>query len=101
MENDQVSELEGTVAALERQIKLLLDATARQNQHATANPPILPPVVHDAPHASEHAQRKTRRPKPATPPEFDGERAKGLTFLHSCQTYICLCPEEFRDDQTK
>ena len=44
---------------------------------------------------------KDHRPKPATPPKFSGERTKGLAFLNSCQTYIHLCPEEFRDDETK
>ena len=98
-----MSELEGTVAAMEHKLNQILDTMAKLNQNITANPPTPPPVVHthNAPPSPEPAQRKTRRPKPATPAEFDGERTKGLTFLHSCQTYIRLCPEEFRDEQTK
>ena len=38
---------------------------------------------------------KAWRPKPAAPADFDGDQKRGLTFLHSCQTYIHLCPEEF------
>ena len=41
------------------------------------------------------------RARPATPPEFDRDRKKGMAFLNSCQTYIRLCPSEFPDEQTK
>ena len=36
-----------------------------------------------------------------TLPEFDRDHKKGLTILNSCQTYIHLCPKEFRDEQMK
>jgi hypothetical protein len=49
------------------------------------------------PISTPHA--RTVRPSP--PPEFDGERSKGLAFLNSCQTYIRLCPQEFPDEQVK
>ena len=49
----------------------------------------------------EPTPRKAQRPKPAIPPEFDRDCKKGLTFLNSCQTYICLCHKEFCDEQTK
>jgi len=39
--------------------------------------------------------------KPSFPPEFSGDQAAGKAFLTSCQTYICLCPEAFKDDLTK
>jgi hypothetical protein len=95
-EDEQVSSLAEVFTAMEHKLNQILDTMTRQN--ATVTPQTLPPVVYDTPPVPEH---KTRRPKPATPTEFDGDRKKGLTFLHSCQTYIRLCPEEFRDEQTK
>jgi len=44
---------------------------------------------------------KPRKVRPASPLDFDGDRSKGLAFLNSCQVYIRLCPEEFRDEQTQ
>ena len=44
---------------------------------------------------------RTRMARPAAPPDFDGDRTKGMAFLNSCQTYIRLCPKEFQDEQTK
>jgi len=99
--DERVSNLEETVAGMGSKLNQILDTMAQLTQNTAFTPPTPPLVSQDvAPH-SEHTSKKTRRPKPATPPEFDGDRKKGLTFLHSCQTYIRLCPEEFRDDQTK
>jgi len=39
--------------------------------------------------------------KPSAPLEFDGDHAKGKAFLTSCQTYIHLCPEAFKDNTVK
>ena len=39
--------------------------------------------------------------KPATPNDFNGDRLKGRTFLNSCQLYIALCKDQFRDEQTQ
>src|ERR1700720_2180820 len=39
--------------------------------------------------------------KPATPSEFDGDRLKGRAFLNSCQLYISLCEEQFRDAEAQ
>ena len=44
---------------------------------------------------------KTRAPRPALPSEFDRECSNGTAFLHSCDTYLRLCPDEFQDKQTK
>ena len=44
---------------------------------------------------------KVQTVRPASPPEFDGDRTKGVAFLNSCQTYIRLCPREFPDEQIK
>ena len=42
-----------------------------------------------------------RPPPPALPSEYDGDRLKGQAFLISCQTYMCLCPDSFPEEQTK
>jgi Retrotransposon gag protein len=104
-EDERVSTLEETVAGMESKLELnqILDTMARLSQNVTTPPVMQSQTLKDPPSVPsdpEHAP-KLRRPKPATPPEFDGDRKKGLTFLHSCQTYIRLCPEEFRDEQTK
>jgi hypothetical protein len=100
MEDDRVSNLEGTVAAMENKLNQILNTMALLNQNFST-PPTVVKTPHDIPVPSEIPPPKFRRPKPANPPEFDGDRSKGLSFLHSCQTYIRLCPEEFRDEQTK
>ena len=48
-----------------------------------------------------HPESPPLRACPATPPDFDGDRSRGMAFLNSCQTYIRLCPSEFPDEQTK
>ena len=35
------------------------------------------------------------------PDEFHGDWIKGQTFLTSCKTYICLCPDSFSLDKIK
>ena len=50
------------------------------------------------------APREPHRPhmaRPAVPPDFDGDRAKGKAFINACLTYFRLCPKEFQDEQTK
>jgi hypothetical protein len=39
--------------------------------------------------------------KPVTPNDFDGDRIKGQAFLNSCQLYISLCEDQFKDEQAK
>ena len=103
MDDDRVATLEETVAKLqardiETQNKLdMLIASIAQLLPTTKNTPetptpVLPPSA-DPP--------RTRTARPAAPPDFDGERTKGMAFLNSCQTYIRLCPKEFPDEQTK
>jgi hypothetical protein len=41
------------------------------------------------------------RVKPRVPPSFDGDHAKGHTFMNSCILYQSLCAAEFQDDQAK
>jgi Retrotransposon gag protein/Zinc knuckle len=101
-DEDRVSTLEGVVATMESKLNQILDTMALL-AHPPNPAPLTPsPVVqaYETPPNSENTPR-IRRPKPATPPDYDGDRKKGLTFLHSCQTYIRLCPEEFRSEQTK
>lgn len=43
----------------------------------------------------------SRRIKPATPGEFDGNREQGCTFLNSCTLYISLAPHEFTSEADK
>jgi hypothetical protein len=43
----------------------------------------------------------TSRLKPATPPDFSGDRTKGRAFLNTCNTYLRLCPQDFASDQQK
>ena len=104
MDDDRVVHLEETVALLqardvENQNKLdhILASLALLTSARTEQ---TPPANRDVPLPTTESQ-KTRRPKPAAPPEFGGDRAKGLAFLNSCQTYIRLCPDEFCDEQTK
>jgi hypothetical protein len=52
-------------------------------------------------HSISASPKLPRTARPAVPPEFDGDRAKGVAFLNACQTYLRLCPKEFPDDQTK
>ena len=40
-------------------------------------------------------------PQPALQIKFNRDHSKGQAFLHSCQTYILLCPESFSDNQIK
>jgi len=53
------------------------------------------------PPLSPSMSRKKPPLKPSTPPDFNGNRAKGKAFLTSCQTYIRLCSDSFEDDTTK
>jgi len=109
MQDDRVVQLESAVATLESRFEdtrskldQILDTVARlaQNTNAQPTPYLIPPDRANMSPQTENPP-KTRKAKPASPPEFDGERTKGLAFLNSCQTYIRLCPEEFRDEQAK
>ena len=70
--------------------------TKQTNQSSSHNSD---PVPASVPHTDP--LRTSRKARPATPPDFNGERSEGLAFLNSCQTYLHLCLEEFPDEQTK
>jgi hypothetical protein len=72
------------------QQKLDLLISRHPSEPITTTPPIIPETLFPT---IKHNIR------PATPPDFDGDRTKGLAFLNSCQTYIHLCPQDFRNEQ--
>ena len=89
-----MTRLEAGYLDIQHQLRVLVDTLVPKGPATppvTLNPVLLPPA--DYPRA--------RTARPAVPPEFDGERSKGMAFLNSCQTYIRLCPREFPDEQTK
>jgi hypothetical protein len=94
MEPDRMSFLESRISEMQASQEVtrlqLEQLIATKNQSLNSEKPTdgkIPP--------------KTRTARPATPPDFDGDRSKGLAFLNSCQTYIRLCPTEFPDEQTQ
>ena len=104
MDDDRVSQLERVIVTLQaRDID-----TQNKLDHLIASlipkspkdaPTTNPEPIGTMPVASESL--KTRKVKLAAPPDFNGDWTKGLAFLHPCQTYIRLCPEDFRDEQVK
>jgi len=100
MESDRVSVLEREVARLQAReaetdsrFAQILETMTRLSQPIlkSETPAEVTPTL----------TPKSRTVRPATPPDFNGDRAKGLAFLNSCQTYLRLCPKEFPDEQTK
>ena len=95
MDTDRMSSLEQAItdmrAAQEetnnRFLQLIANMSKQVLQPETPTPETPPPKTHSV--------------RPASPPEFDGERTKGMAFLNSCRTYLRLCPKEFADEQTK
>ena len=75
-------------ANTQQKLDLLISRTP--SEPTTVIPPIIPEIP---PPSISHKIR------PATPPDFDGDRTKGLAFLNSCQTYIRLCSEDFQNEQ--
>jgi hypothetical protein len=51
--------------------------------------------------ASASIADKPQKMKPSLLTEFDGDCAKGHTFMNLCHLYIGLCPGEFPDDEKK
>ena len=101
MDDKRIVHLEQTVAALlakgvedDRKLNQVIAIITRLSQNVNQNVNQNVPTEH-----GYHARKRTVRP--ALPSEFNGDRTKGMSFLNSCQTYIRLCPDEFRDEQTK
>lgn len=51
--------------------------------------------------SSVDERNTSRRIKPSSPPDFDGDRKKGRAFLNSCELYIRLASNQFADDDEK
>lgn len=49
----------------------------------------------------QHAQPRATGLRPAHPPSFNGDRARGRPFLNAVHLYLSLCPEQFPDDATR
>ena len=94
MEPDRMSFLESRISEMQASQEVtrlqLEQLIAAKNQSLSSEKP-----------TDGKIPQKTRTARPATPPDFDGDRSKGLAFLNSCQTYIRLCPAEFPDEQTQ
>jgi hypothetical protein len=103
MEDERTTLLEQAVAKLQaervetqnilQQILATMQQTNQAQQQQQEPPKTASPEVNEP--------RRPARPRPAPPPEFNGERTNGQAFLNSCQTYFRLCPDEFQDEQTK
>lgn len=65
--------------------------------HAPRTPSPHPPTP--SPQFSE--LEGSHKLKPATPPDFSGDRTKGRAFLNTCNTYFRLCPQKFASDQQR
>jgi hypothetical protein len=98
--NDRVSTLECTVDEVRSQgeaTQALLQELLSKLGPVLAPPVNAPTVTAWLPtptpaNSTPSAGRKTLL-RPSALAEFDGDRTKGKTFLTSCRTYICLCPE--------
>jgi hypothetical protein len=88
-----MAEMRSRQAEYDNRIDQLLTTIARLSQLTQPSEATNTPKPHPVPTSA--------RARPATPPEFDGDRKKGMAFLNSCQTYIRLCSSEFPDEQTK
>jgi hypothetical protein len=101
MDEDRISVMEKALAAMEAK-QAETDSRFEQILAALNQPrPHSPQQTVEQPIPSSPPPSKNRSVRPAAPPDFDGDRSKGMAFLNSCQTYLRLCPKEFADEQTK
>jgi len=105
MINDRLVSMDHVIA-IEATHQMLQDILTRLGPVPTRN--VQDPLpTHSARHSpvpsipASSAGRKKVSLKPSFPPKFSGDQASGKAFLTSCWTYICLCPEVFKDDLTK
>jgi len=102
--------------AVERQLKLQVEATAnvqqaldmlltRLNDVNTEPRRVETPSnlsERDGRHDSRRESREhSSRLKAAKPDDFDGDRTKGRAFLNSCQLYFAISAQDFANDQSK
>lgn len=100
METDRMSIMEQGMAEMRASQDLLRLQIEQLTNHLKSEAVPEKPKLKTEP-MDEDKPSKTRTARPATPPDFDGDRAKGQGFLDSCQTYIRLCQKEFPDEQTQ
>src|SRR5277367_1414290 len=104
MESERITALEQALTELQARDEATQQKLDILISHLTSTPkasdPTSNPVTQTVP-LETHPTPSTRGLRPALPSEFDGDRSKGMAFLYSCQTYICLCSASFPDDQTK
>ena len=101
MENDCIMSLEQALSELQAQ-----DVNTQQKldtliTHITSLKPKKPITTPNPPPNSPCSVPSAYGPLPALPSEFDGDHSNRMAFLCSCQTYICLCLDNFSNDQTK
>ena len=99
MENDRMSAMEQNMAEMragQDLIRLQMEQLTNVLLRTQTNPVSEKPRTADT-----EITPITRSVRPATPPDFDGDRLKGMAFLDACQTYVRLCPTEFPDEQTQ
>jgi Retrotransposon gag protein/Zinc knuckle len=97
--HDQKAGADAIKATLDQILQRLntLDMSQTQQQ-----PPAPPPQAPLSPQTTAAPQAIARsRLKPASPPDFDGDRTKGRAFLNSCTLYMQLCASEFANDQAR
>jgi hypothetical protein len=119
MEGEHAASLEEKLATLEGQVGDTNDRINQIFEYITKQKLKDEPVAPESPRVSragtpiDHrlvtgtpedqnqslGNRQTRLAKPASPPDFDGDRQKGTAFLNACQTYIRLRPDDFTDEQ--
>lgn len=81
-------------------ILLQLDQLVR-NSKSQPNPSTQPNSGVPPPSTSIPSSTSTKNKiKPASPPDFDGDRSKGRAFLLSCELYIDLVPDQFTTPRT-
>ena len=101
MEEERMTALEQQMARYEAEKADLHDKLNLILSRLSRTPPDAPDSVPRYSEPQTTTPKTSRTARPATPPEFNGERSEGPAFLNSCQTYLRLCPEEFPDEQTK
>ena len=94
----RMAEMTAKMDVTNRQMDQLINMGLLNQQQQQQNP-LRPSGAPDP--VSDVTPTRSRTLRPATPPDFDGDRSKGMAFLNACQTYIRLCPKEFADEQTK
>jgi hypothetical protein len=109
MENDRITSLEQNLARIEGQLGNTSDQLAdllafmklqKETKETPETPKVPTPETGVGPKPAT-GDRQLRIPKLASPPDYDGDRQKGVAFLNACQMYIWLRPTDFPEEQMK